>query len=239
MCAKIAVTDSGVGGLAVLKKLEKRFPFVDFVYVSDYKNFPYLNKSNAEVQLFCKNNLEIALNSGADILVVACNTMSQTGREVFERFSTVPTFFVEPDVEKIKRLGAENCILFCTQLTAISDTIAELNTYTANCVVPLKNLATDIEKNIFALKNFYPKELNENYANRPFIFLGCTHYLLIEDKFKKRFKNCTVFDGIEKIVTPINSLLLPSDKKQSKISKSFIGSGNLRAKEIYERVISV
>ena len=69
MCAKIAVTDSGVGGLAVLKKLEKRFPFVDFVYVSDYKNFPYGNKSKAEVQLFCKNNLEIALNSGADIFL--------------------------------------------------------------------------------------------------------------------------------------------------------------------------
>ena len=44
MKAKIAVCDSGVGGVAVLIKTVKKFPQFSYIYISDCKNMPYGNK---------------------------------------------------------------------------------------------------------------------------------------------------------------------------------------------------
>ena len=49
MDQKIAVFDSGVGGLAVLKQAKKALPNEDFLYFADNKNAPYGNKTANEI----------------------------------------------------------------------------------------------------------------------------------------------------------------------------------------------
>ena len=42
----IAVFDSGLGGLTVLKELNKNLPFEKFIYFGDTSRVPYGNKSS-------------------------------------------------------------------------------------------------------------------------------------------------------------------------------------------------
>jgi glutamate racemase len=60
----IAVIDSGVGGISVLRELIKIMPDERFLYFGDSQNAPYGTKSRAEVLEITKNNLEICANCG-------------------------------------------------------------------------------------------------------------------------------------------------------------------------------
>ena len=41
----IGIFDSGVGGITVLKEIQKRLPNENYIYLGDTKNFPYGEKS--------------------------------------------------------------------------------------------------------------------------------------------------------------------------------------------------
>ena len=52
----IAVFDSGVGGISVLRELEKIMPGEDYIYYGDSANAPYGTKTLEEVrQLTCEH----------------------------------------------------------------------------------------------------------------------------------------------------------------------------------------
>ena len=52
----IGIFDSGVGGITVLKEIQKELPNEDYIYLGDTENFPYGEKSQDEiVKLAIKN----------------------------------------------------------------------------------------------------------------------------------------------------------------------------------------
>ena len=51
----IVICDSGIGGLRLLKRLERAFPKEDFVYYADYKNLPYGEKTSEELAEIVQN----------------------------------------------------------------------------------------------------------------------------------------------------------------------------------------
>jgi glutamate racemase len=81
----VAVFDSGVGGLTVLHELLVSLPTEDYLYLGDTARFPWGNRTEQELQAFA---IEIAghlLQSGAKLLVIACNSASATALEAVER----------------------------------------------------------------------------------------------------------------------------------------------------------
>ena len=71
----IAVFDSGVGGISVLKSLVEVMPNEDFIYYGDSANAPYGTKTLEQVRaLTCEHAKELILNQHAKGIVVACNT---------------------------------------------------------------------------------------------------------------------------------------------------------------------
>ena len=46
---RVGLCDSGLGGIAILKEVRKRYPNNDYVYIGDNKNLPYGNKSKDEL----------------------------------------------------------------------------------------------------------------------------------------------------------------------------------------------
>lgn len=145
----IAVTDSGAGGLFVLKKLRQAFPSLNLLYVSDSKNMPYGQKSNSQIIDLCKANYKKAKAAGAVALIVACNTMSRAGKKFFSDCE-IPCFFIEPPLERIaKTAKVGKCAVFCTTATArnVYDDLKD----NANCFIfPQKRLAAKIEKTLYA-----------------------------------------------------------------------------------------
>ena len=72
----IAVFDSGVGGLTVLRALRAAMPEEDFIYLGDTGRLPYGTKSAATVQRYALNAAAHLVALDVKLLVVACNTAS-------------------------------------------------------------------------------------------------------------------------------------------------------------------
>jgi glutamate racemase len=70
----IAVLDSGLGGLTVVKALRRTLPAEDLLYFGDTAHLPYGNKSPDAVCRFVREIVEFLLPLGPKHVVIACNT---------------------------------------------------------------------------------------------------------------------------------------------------------------------
>ena len=70
----IAVFDSGVGGISVLRHLVRLMPEERFLYLGDSANAPYGTRSREEVRKLSFDAAEKLQERGIKALVVACNT---------------------------------------------------------------------------------------------------------------------------------------------------------------------
>ena len=74
--AKIAVFDSGLGSLSIIKEIQKIVKS-DIVYFADQKNYPYGTKSQAQLASIIKKTINLLEEKFMpDIIVVASNTPS-------------------------------------------------------------------------------------------------------------------------------------------------------------------
>lgn len=70
----IAVFDSGVGGISVLRQLVKLMPDEKYLYFGDSANAPYGTKTTEEVRALTLAACGALMERGSKALVVACNT---------------------------------------------------------------------------------------------------------------------------------------------------------------------
>ncbi len=77
----IAVFDSGVGGISVLRELVKEMPDERFLYFGDSKNAPYGVKEPEEIRQLTLSGVEALLTRGVKAVVVACNTATAAAIE--------------------------------------------------------------------------------------------------------------------------------------------------------------
>ena len=70
----IAVFDSGVGGISVLRELVKQMPGEKFLYYGDSANAPYGRRTTQEVRQLTMDAAAMLMKRGIKALVVACNT---------------------------------------------------------------------------------------------------------------------------------------------------------------------
>lgn len=79
MTAPIAVFDSGIGGLTVLKCLFDQFPNQSFVYLGDTARLPYGTKSTETVAAYATQAATFLMTYNPQAIVIACNTASAVG----------------------------------------------------------------------------------------------------------------------------------------------------------------
>jgi glutamate racemase len=72
----IAVFDSGIGGLTVLKALRDHFPAESYVYLGDTARLPYGTKSPETVARYSEAMCRELLKFNPKAVVIACNTAS-------------------------------------------------------------------------------------------------------------------------------------------------------------------
>ena len=104
--AKIVVFDSGLGSLSIIKEIQKNMK-TDIVYFADQKNYPYGNKSQAQIASIIKKTINMLEEKFTpDIIVVASNTPSlmlnlQTGKVV----DVKPPLKLAQKQSKLKKIG--------------------------------------------------------------------------------------------------------------------------------------
>ena len=77
----IAVLDSGLGGLSVLRHLRRLLPGERFLYYGDSANAPYGTRTRQEVEALTLQAAELLMQRGLKALVVACNTATSAAIE--------------------------------------------------------------------------------------------------------------------------------------------------------------
>ncbi|MBR3864058.1 MAG: aspartate/glutamate racemase family protein [Clostridia bacterium] len=236
MIKNIAICDSGIGGLFLLAKLVKLFPNFKYIYISDKENLPYGNKTKNQIIGYAKNIIEKAKKFNSDILIVACNTLSEIGERTFLKQANIPVFFVRHNIRKILASNMKKGRFFCTVATSKTKQIQTLSKLEKGFVVPLKNLAFEVENNALNLEKYCPNFLKKTHPKIQKVYLGCTHYALILNKFKKSFPNAKIYDASEEIISFLKVLLPFNSSKEAKCEKIFIGSGNVYALNAFRKI---
>ena len=95
--APIAVFDSGLGGISVLRELTRQLPREDFLYFGDSANAPYGPKTLEAVRTLTLAAAEKLFARGCKALVVACNTATTSAAALLrETWPARPVVGVEP-----------------------------------------------------------------------------------------------------------------------------------------------
>lgn len=186
----IVLIDSGVGGVSVLNRLIKNRIYANYVYIADNAFMPYGNKSKTIIKNRAEELLsKILQDYNPDCIVVACNTMSTCIEQVNNKKIVLMKF------KKSKKY-------LTTKLTK-----ENLKGYD---VVADNKLASLIEKNLTE-KDIISRIIN-NHLNKMRLketnqlTLGCTHYELCEDLFKRHIRGLVECNS-ENIVGEIKNKL--------------------------------
>ena len=97
----IGVFDSGIGGVTVLKEIIKLLPNYHYLYYSDSFNNPYGDKTKDELLLISKNIVQLLIDSGCKIIVIACNTASAICKDYLRDNFDVPIIAIEPAIKQV------------------------------------------------------------------------------------------------------------------------------------------
>ncbi len=193
MSIRIGVFDSGVGGLTVLKEVVKVIPS-EYVYIGDTLRAPYGNKSKEELLVYTKELLVFLQTKNVDIFISACNSLStldimpildELGIKKEQYFDM--TMFAEGASSSIS--PDSPLLIYATEATIRSGIYQELFSLFSPQVLASTNLARaiedkhdiEIDEEVDVLVDY----VLENNIKQ--VFLGCTHYPLIEDYLEKRF----------------------------------------------------
>ncbi|MBR2969622.1 MAG: hypothetical protein IKC49_01030 [Clostridia bacterium] len=185
----IAVVDSGIGGISILRTLIDKFHAGNFIYVADNQYMPYGNKSKKMI----KNRVEHIIDMlqtkyNVDIIVLACNTASSS---------------IDKKPDNIITMKFEtNDIYLATKLTK--------SNIKSDKVIVDHSLASQIEKYIMEpkiLKSLIKqKVLKYKLNDLSSLVLGCTHYELVKDMFISLCPNTKIINNSDFIINNFDNI---------------------------------
>lgn len=207
----IGIFDSGIGGIAVLKKTIELLDNETFIYYGDSKNSPYGSKSKDEIIDLCINICNFLIfENNCKSIVVACNTASSAAinylRKEFE--PNIPIIGIEPAIKPAMNFvslcnGNGGILVLATPFTIKGDKLQDLiKRYGCDSInlVALPNLAYMIEQNEpkSNIHNYLDEILRDYIGKVDAVVLGCTHYYFVRDIIKDILgHHVGIFDGID------------------------------------------
>lgn len=204
----IAVFDSGMGGISVLRELYKLMPNEDFIYFGDSQNAPYGTKSTEEIRELTTKNIEWLMNRGAKAVVIACNTATSAAAAYLrEKYTDIPIIGLEPAL-KPAVLSKENptVVVMATPLTLREEKFANLMSRFEDKAeiikLPAPKIVNFVESDMTGTYEIaaYLEELFSPYDKSKIdcVVLGCTHFPFTAKDIKKVLgSHVALFDGGE------------------------------------------
>jgi glutamate racemase len=95
----IALFDSGLGGLSILREVRERLPEHDLLYLADSAYCPYGLRAPDEVRARALAIGSWMVDHGAELLVVACNTASSAALELLRAELPIAVVGMEPGLK--------------------------------------------------------------------------------------------------------------------------------------------
>ena len=213
----VAVMDSGVGGLCVLREIRRILPCEELLYFGDSAFAPYGEREPQELKAHILTEAErLLLQSKA--LVLACNTATAlVAQELRARHPEVPIVGMEPALKPA--LGVcENprVLVLATALTLREEKFAQLVEKCAKNATVVAISAPEIVKLVEAGAESAPE--TDAYLTgllAPYrtpvpdaVVLGCTHFPFVKEQILRAIgKDIPVFDGVRGTARQLYRLL--------------------------------
>ncbi|MDH3611518.1 MAG: aspartate/glutamate racemase family protein [Nitrosopumilus sp.] len=209
---RIAVFDSGLGSLSIIKTIQKICK-TEIIYFADQKNFPYGNKTRKELDLIIKKSIDLLENKfSPELIVVGSNTPT-----IMLDIKNKNIIGVNPPInEAAKKTNSKNIAILATESVVKSK---KLSMYIKKCKIPKKikihkinasNLVQLVESGKFLGNESYCKKIIKNSLKQFFfknkidtVTLSSTHLPFLKSLLQSEFPNIQFIDPAESIAIKI------------------------------------
>lgn len=196
----IGVFDSGVGGLTVLRALQTSLPQESFLYLGDTARLPYGTKTKETIVTYTQQAVQILLDRGIKMLVIACNTAATAGLPVLqETIKDIPILGVlEPGAQAASKSSRNgNILILATEATVSSQGYqraiqrirpnAQVMAQSCGLFVSLAEEGWTHGPIVEAIVSRYlaPYMSGENGFDPDCLVLGCTHFPVLLPAIEK------------------------------------------------------
>ena len=228
----IGIFDSGAGGLSVWKELIKLLPSENYFYISDSAYCPYGPKSK---DLIVKRTTAISrflIESGAEVIVVACNTATAGAITELRQQFDIPFVGMEPAVKPaaietqtgvigvLATQGTFNGRLYIhtSEKFARKKDIKIVERVGEGLVELVEQGKTETPEAEALVKKYLDPMIA---AGADYVVLGCTHYPFLINAINK------VSDNKIKVINPApavakqTKILLDKERQSNKNKKSY------------------
>lgn len=220
--ARLGVFDSGIGGLTVVKELLQTGSFSKIHYFGDTARVPYGGKSAATIQRYSLEIAKFLLTKKIDALVVACNTASALALFELQAALALPVYgMIDPIASLVKGNFWNKVAVIGTKGTISSSAyrrcllkhsphleVVEVATplfvpYIEEGLHNSPSFRLLLEESLYGIKKIERLDA---------LFLGCTHYPLIQEELRDYFPNeIAIVDSSKALV----GQLLPKSIKKN------------------------
>ena len=202
----IAVFDSGVGGISVLRELVALMRSENFLYYGDSANAPYGDRPTQQVRQLTMAAADMLMERGVKALVIACNTATAAAiADLRKAYPDTIIIGIEPALKlAYNRFPAGRVGVMATQVTLREEKFAQqLERFPDMQVslIPAPGLVERIEAGQADAPETYAllRQLLAPYADKlDALVLGCTHYPFVKQAVSRILgETVTLLDGSE------------------------------------------
>ena len=202
----IAVFDSGMGGISVLRELIRLMPEENYLYFGDSANAPYGTRTTQEVKVLTKNAAAMLYERGIKALVVACNTATAAAiADIREEYPNLIVVGIEPALKMATdRFPSGHVGIMATLVTLREEKLEHLVGRFPDVTVeriPAPGLVELVEQGKAESEEteaLLQSILNPYMGQLDAIVLGCTHYPFVRNVVRKVLgETVQILDGGE------------------------------------------
>lgn len=229
---KIAVFDSGLGSLSIIKAIQKICKS-EIIYFADQKNFPYGKKSKKQLETIIKQTVKLLEeNFSPDVIVMASNTpslMVNTNRKVIGVNPPIKEAMILSKTKNIAILGTQSAI----KSKSLSNYIKKFNFSKDKKIYKVNSsiLVELVESNKFITDKSYCKKvirktLTNVFSNKIDVAtLSSTHLSFLKSLLSSEFPQVKFVDPADIVASKV----LANIKKESKKNTiKIFTSGNVK-----------
>ena len=245
--AKIAVFDSGLGSLSIIKELQKHTK-CEIIYFADRQNFPYGERSAPELKKIINHTIRIIKERfEPDFIVMGSNTPS-----VVLDIKSTKIFKVLPPIRQAAKISkTKNIAILATRSTVqskglytyIAKNKTRANIYKIDC----SRLVNLVESGDFLNKPYKTKRvmystLADTFDNKRIdvATLSSTHLPFLKKYLKKQFPGIRFLDPAEQIASDISGKIKSVKRNRLKIystgDNSALFANNLKKMGIKNKI---
>ena len=222
----IGLFDSGLGGLTVLRELERLMPAERFVYLGDTARLPYGTKGVATITRYSSECADFLLKHHVKAIVVACNTASSVA---------LPTLRANLPCDVIGTIDpAVSCAVAATKRGGIGIVGTDATIGSGAYERAIQSVSPAVEVVSVACPLFVPlveqgmfdgeivEKVVELYLSRfdlariDTLILGCTHYPLLKGAIQRYVGSAvTLIDSGYPIALELGRMLEERDLRAS------------------------